>query len=429
MDKAELTRLEGFRQLKREIRGSREYLIVGIDVAKERHHAFFGTATGKTLQKRLVFGNNKEGFERLLVHAEAWKAQHGLGKMVFGMEPTANYHKPLGEYLIRRGDQVVLVSGVAVKKNRELLDGRWDKHDTKDSANVADLISQGKVLYYDLPIQGVRELRDLLSLKRRMKRLEHGTRVRIRNHLLAQYFPELDRYYGEGEVAGLKIVKWCAAPSEIAKISYDRFVQLVKPGARITVGQRARLMAIWKSAHDSIGCEAGNTLGFVAKTLVEGLEDLKRTIEEVDKRILDICRRFPSYPYLLSIPGVGRAIAAVLIAAIGNPHRFPTAKEVLKLAGLDLGADRSGNTSESAVPVISKKGNAALRYAIYQAAFIASVKNQHVMRYYTALLQGREREKGIKTKMRIKLAAKFLVIAWTLMKKEQRFNTDHLNRN
>jgi len=37
---------------------------------------------------------------------------------------------------------VVLVSGVAVKRNRELLDGRWDKHDTKDAANIADLISQ-----------------------------------------------------------------------------------------------------------------------------------------------------------------------------------------------------------------------------------------------------------------------------------------------
>jgi hypothetical protein len=37
---------------------------------------------------------------------------------------------------------VVLVSGVAVKPNRELLDGRWDKHDTKDAANIADLISQ-----------------------------------------------------------------------------------------------------------------------------------------------------------------------------------------------------------------------------------------------------------------------------------------------
>ena len=40
---------------------------------------------------------------------------------------------------------MVLVSGNAVKNNRELLDGRWDKHDVKDSANVADLISQGKV--------------------------------------------------------------------------------------------------------------------------------------------------------------------------------------------------------------------------------------------------------------------------------------------
>jgi hypothetical protein len=39
---------------------------------------------------------------------------------------------------------VVLVEGKAVKDNRELLTGHWDKNDTKDSANVADLISQGK---------------------------------------------------------------------------------------------------------------------------------------------------------------------------------------------------------------------------------------------------------------------------------------------
>jgi hypothetical protein len=39
---------------------------------------------------------------------------------------------------------VVLVGGVSVKNNRQLLDGRWDKHDLKDAANVADLIAQGK---------------------------------------------------------------------------------------------------------------------------------------------------------------------------------------------------------------------------------------------------------------------------------------------
>ena len=190
MNEVERIRLEGFRQLKKEIRGSKEHLIVGIDVAKEKHNAFFGTATGKTLLKRLVFGNNIEGFQRLLTYVEAVKVKHGLEKLVFGLEPTANYHKPLGEYLIKCGLDVVLVSGVSVKRNRELLDGRWDKHDTKDSANIADLISQGKCLFYEYPPMALRDLRNLLSLKRRLKKQEHGLKVRIRNHLLARYFPE-----------------------------------------------------------------------------------------------------------------------------------------------------------------------------------------------------------------------------------------------
>jgi hypothetical protein len=37
-------------------------------------------------------------------------------------------------------------------------------------------------------------------------------------------------------------------------------------------------------------------------------------------------------------------------------------------------------------------------------------------------LKGREREKGIAMKMRVKLAAKLLVIAWTLMKKKEKFD-------
>ena len=149
MDVQNDIRLTEFRQLKKEIRGSEKHLIIGIDVAKEKHYAFYGTATGKTLYKRLIFDNNITGFEKLLLQAEAIKVQHGLEYLVFGVEPTANYHKPLGEFLIRHGHTVVLVGSGAVKNNRELLDGRWDKHDIKDAANVSDLISQGKFLFYD----------------------------------------------------------------------------------------------------------------------------------------------------------------------------------------------------------------------------------------------------------------------------------------
>jgi len=208
MNEVESIRLEQFRQLKKDIRGSNDYLIVGLDVAKDKHNAFFGTATGKTLFKRLVFENTREGFERLLIQADAVTIQHNLTKTVFGLEtcrraqvesPTANYHKPLAEFLIKNDHMVVLVSGVAVKRNRELLDGRWDKHDTKDSANVSDLISQGKCLFCEYPSMALRELRSLLSLKRRLKKQEHGLKVRIRNQLLATYFPEFDRYYRQSD--------------------------------------------------------------------------------------------------------------------------------------------------------------------------------------------------------------------------------------
>jgi transposase len=100
MDEVNRNRLEEFRQLRQEIRQSEEHLIVGIDIAKDRHHAFFGTATGKTLLRRLVFSNDEEGCRKLLEQAEALRVRHGLKRVVYGMEPTGNYHKPLGEYLI-----------------------------------------------------------------------------------------------------------------------------------------------------------------------------------------------------------------------------------------------------------------------------------------------------------------------------------------
>ncbi len=53
--------------------------------------------------------------------------------------------------------------------------------------------------------------------------------------------------------------------------------------------------------------------------------------------------------------------------------------------------------------------------------------NKDFMTYYTNKLRGRQREKGIGTKMRVKIAAKLLVIAWTLMKKKELFDPKYLN--
>jgi len=427
MNNQERIKYERYCQFRREIRGSMEHLIVGIDIAKDKHYAFFGTSTGTTLFKRLIFDNNLEGYKKLLALVDAIKVQHCLSKVVFGLEPTGNYHKPLGAYLDRCDFMVVIVSGVAVKRNRELLDGRWDKHDTKCAANIADLISQGKCLFYDSPSKEIIDLRNLLSLRKRLKREEHSLRMRIRNNLLAKYFPELDKFYGQCESENLAIVRWCLDPRIIADMEFDQFFKMVTTRER-GIAQKKRLRAIWDSAPDSVGCISGESSEFEAEMLVEKLREVRQVIEKTEALIKNVSKQCPEYSLLLTIPGVGPYVASVILATIGNPYRFKNGKQVLKLAGYDLSANRSGKTSKAAVPVISKKGNSNLRYALYQAALVASVRNIHFLTYYTNILRGREREKGIKTKMRVRLAAKILVIAWTMMKKKESFNPDCLTR-
>jgi transposase len=175
-----------------------------------------------------------------------------------------------------------------------------------------------------------------------------------------------------------------------------------------------------------VGCDAGLVVEFEAQVRVEGLKQIRESIRQIEERIHEVCSQFPEYACLLSIPGFGRDISSKVLGAIGDPFRFENGRQVLKLAGLDLSAKRSGKKSESVIPVISKRGKADLRYALYQAALVASSRNQGFMIYYTHKLRGREKEAGIKTKMRVKLSAKLLLIAWTLMKKKEPFNPDYI---
>ena len=419
-------RREQFCQIISEIRGSHEYLIVGIDVAKDKHHAFMGTPTGKSVLRRLIFENTIDGFSKLLTQVEAVKARNGLSKIVFGLEPTGNYHKPLGRHLIRCGCNVVLVTGNAVKNNRQLIDERWDKHDTKDAANIADLVSMGRCLYYDFPSAKIDELRALLSLRRRLKKEEHILKMRIRNTLLAKFFPELDRFYSACESETLSIVRWCLDPNKIAGMKFDHFSRMVTKTQR-GIAQTLRLRKIHRLAVESIGCPMGRAAEFEAGLLVEKLKQVRHEIKETEELIKDVSIDFAEYRWLLTIPGFGPYISARVLASIADPRRFDSRKQVLKLVGYDLCADRSGKQSDKAVPVISKKGNGELRYALYQAALVASTRDRYFIAYFNKLLCGRERERGIRTKMRVKLAAKMLIIAWTLMKRWEAFNPHHLN--
>jgi transposase len=425
MNEIESNSIDRFRQFKKEIRGSKEHLIVGLDIAKRKHHGFLGDANGRTLLKGLIVENSAEGFRHLLTQVRFYMDREGLSEVVFGLEPTSVYHKPLAEHLIEQGHLVVYATNEAIKKNRSLIDGRWDKNDTKDSANVADLVAQGKCHYYDLPELRLRDLRILLLFRKRLKKQLHSCRVRIRNNLVAQYFPELDELWNTAEAENLAIVQWYLDPARIRQLSCEQFIAKVRThngGLR----QQRRLRCIWEAAGTSIGCQPGPALALEAELVVDALKFVRQQLDRVERAIATLAEGFEEYSYLKTIPGFGPYVAAMTLASIGNPHRFENRAQLIRLAGLDLSANRSGEKSRSAVPVISKKGKADFRYALYQAALVASSLTTDFRAYYHRLLEGRQRESGIRTKMLVKIAAKMLVIAWTLMKRKEPFNPAYI---
>ena len=119
MENMDINRIKEFRQFKKEIRGSEQHLIVGIDIAKDKHHAFLGTANGHTVQKGLIVENNLSGFSYLMGRVQFHMDRDGFEAVVFGLEPTSVYHKPLAEFLIEQG----LTTHFAHYYHR-LLDGR-----------------------------------------------------------------------------------------------------------------------------------------------------------------------------------------------------------------------------------------------------------------------------------------------------------------
>ncbi len=418
-------RIDHLRQIKTSIRGSDDYLIVGIDIAKHRHYAFLGNANGKSYLRSFIFENDHEGLNSLLDKVKSILKKYKLKEIVFGLESMANYHKPVAESLIRKGYTVVLVSSVAVKRNRELLDGRWDKNDKKDAANVADLIAQGKCLYYDYPCAALKSIRSLLSLKRKLMKQKHAQKMRIRSNIVAPYFPEMDAFFAHIEDICLAAINVCLDPKKLSEVDYSLFYKWVTSRS-ICLKQQKRVRELWEIAEHSIGCEVTEAVQFEACLMVEAFKRTKTLLEEIDKKLAIARASLTDYEILLTIPGFGPTIATMTLGAIGDPNRFENGRQVLKLAGLDLSASRSGQSSVRANTRISKKGKTELRYALYHAALTASSRHKLMKNWFQTKIEKRQNEKGIGMKTRIKLSAKLLIIAWTLMKKQEPFNPTYL---
>jgi transposase len=104
-------------------------------------------------------------------------------------------------------------------------------------------------------------------------------------------------------------------------------------------------------------------------SLLESLEPLIAEVEEELARLSGTAPWLSQVVFLLQIPGIGVINALVLLAAIGDITRFPTAKQLVGYAGLGASVHASGETYQTGH--ITRQGRKEIRAALVESAWMA----------------------------------------------------------
>jgi transposase len=99
------------------------------------------------------------------------------------------------------------------------------------------------------------------------------------------------------------------------------------------------------------------------------LEHIGPQIEEVDgelRRLSTSEEWAEQVPYLVQLPGIGLLTAMTILGAIGDVTRFPSSKQLVGYAGLGAGVHDSGKSHRD--KGITKQGRRELRFVLVEAA-------------------------------------------------------------
>jgi transposase len=364
------TRVKRFRELKATLRTNRARLLVGLDIAQAEHLVHVRHAHTRVVTAELVIPNTTRGFAQLWARIQQAQRATGCREVVCGLEPTGTYHEAVATFLETQGADVVLVSSAVAYWNRRTQDGTWDKHDRKDAANCADLLEQGKVLFYSRPDGPLAELRRLVKCLRRARAELAACKARWRTTLRPALGP-----MGE------------PLPNRL----------------------RAELPAVLQSWERAAPGRPAVPKGRLALGLATACADLGAQVTAVQARIAaleaactPVAERLPAYTLLRTIPGVGPTVGAILLAEIGDIAWYTKFSQLRKLAGLDIVRVQSGQFAGQAR--ISKCGRGLLRWALYHAAM--------GMARFAALKAKRHGDRFAGFKAIVELAAKVLRIVW-----------------
>lgn len=398
-------------------------LIVGIDIAKDKHVARAQDDRGYEFGKRLFFENRIHGFEKLLEWVKRHQQENNKTHVIFGVEPTGHYWLSLAYYLRANGFDFVLVNPMHVKKSKELDDNSPTKNDTKDARVIAQLVKDGR---YSVPnlLDGIyAELREGVKLREQLSKQLMIIEGRIQNNI-QRYFPEfLDVFKCWNGKAAMCTLRLFPFPKDLRNMTPEDVLMKWKPFVNRGVGIK-RATKLVETAKKSVGIEVGLRFGKrEIHSLLDQYELYREQLAELEQELEELVLTIPGAQKMMNIKGVGAMTVATFFAEVGDINNYSHPQQLVKMAGLSLREHSSGKYKGQTR--IDKRGRKRLRKSLY-LAIRPLVRYNPAFRalheYYTTRLNRPLK----KQQSLIALCGKLLRVLFVIGKKQCEFDENKL---
>ncbi|MEA3458771.1 MAG: IS110 family transposase [Thermodesulfobacteriota bacterium] len=143
------------------------------------------------------------------------------------------------------------------------------------------------------------------------------------------------------------------------------------------------------------------------KNLIVIYNSLKNEEKEVKKRIGNISRNKEETTLLMSVNGIGELSSLIILAEIGDIHRFESPKSLVSYAGLCPGVYQSANTERT---VKNNAVNKWLKWILYECSGRAIALDLRFKKYFHQMVKKKNYQIA-----RRATARKMLTIIWYML--------------
>lgn len=344
-------------------------LVVGIDIAKERQFAAFMSRELEVVGiVRFDHPSETRAFVSLLEDVRS-----RVGDIDVVMEPSGVYGDAIRYTLKKVGFDVHRVSPKRTHDAAEVFDGVPSLHDAKAASIIAKLHLDGASSPWPVRPEGERDLVAQL----RVVELHHKQARKGRNRLealTARHWPELTHILDLKTATLLELLVAFGSP-QAATERPEEVRALMRSVGRGKIAPE-KIERVIESAGTTVGMPpaAGEVLA------IKAIAAETRRNRHATREAMNVLKKLTEQDAAVAAlrPVVGMKTAATIVAAVGDPGDYPSAKGLMKAMGLNLRIHSSGKRKPGKER-ITKRGNGMVRMMLWLAA-LRMIKSDRVVR-------------------------------------------------